>query len=117
MAQQKGHTGNPNGRPKGTPNKVTTDLRTWVNDILQQGKERFICELEKLPPEEYVRVFTTLLNYVVPKQQAVSVEAQIEAEYRELKIMLETAPDEAVNAIAQKYIELENQKDNENKID
>lgn len=117
MAQQKGHTGNPNGRPKGTPNKVTTDLRTWVNDILQQGKERFICELGKLPPDEYVRVFTTLLNYVVPKQQAVSVEAQIEAEYKELRVLLETAPDDVVNSIAQKYVELENKKENENRID
>lgn len=113
----KGHTNNPNGRPKGTPNKVTNDLRTWVNEILQQGKERFMKDLEKLPPEEYVKVFTTLLNYVIPKQQAVSIDAQIQAEYRELKLLLETSTDEVVDAIAQKYVELETQKENENRID
>ena len=33
MAQKKGQTGNPHGRPKGTPNKVTKNVREWIFDI------------------------------------------------------------------------------------
>lgn len=98
------------GRAKGTPNKVTTDLKTWVASILDDGRERFAESLEGLEPSEYIKTFTGLLNYVLPKQQAISVEAQIEAEYRELEKLLETAPKDFIDRIAEKIIELSNTK-------
>jgi hypothetical protein len=78
MAQKKGKTGNPNGRPKGTPNKVTSDLRTWVNDILNDNRKQFTADLKQLEPHQRVSVFEKLLSYAVPKMQ--SVEAKIDLE-------------------------------------
>ena len=65
------------GRKRGTPNRVTTDLKTWVASILDGGRDRFVESLEQLEPAEYVKVFTGLLNYVLPKQQAVGIDAKV----------------------------------------
>ena len=94
------------GRAKGTPNKVTTDLKTWVASILNGGREQFEQDLRNLEPLERVKVFTGLLNYVLPKQQAMSVEAQVEAEYAALERLLESAPGVFVDKIADKIVKL-----------
>lgn len=36
---RKGKTNNPNGRPKGTPNKVTTEFRETVRKLLEDNSE------------------------------------------------------------------------------
>lgn len=107
MARQKNDgKGRLGGRAKGTPNKVTSDLKTWVASILDGGREKFLESLDGLEPSEYVRVFSGLLNYVLPKQQAVSVEAQVEAEYKMLERLIETSPDDFVDRIAEKIVAL-----------
>lgn len=107
LQRMKGHTNNPNGRPKGTPNKVTSDLKQWVNEILTEGRGKFMENLGKLPPDEYVKAFTALLNYVLPKQQAMSVDAQISAEYKAMQELMNTAPDDVVEKLAVRVIELQ----------
>lgn len=69
MAQKKGQTGNPNGRPKGTPNKVTADLRTWINDILNDNRLQIENDLKCLEPYQRIAVFEKLLQYALPKQK------------------------------------------------
>jgi len=76
MAQKKGQTGNPRGRPKGTPNKITTNLRQWVNDLLNDNRQTFEGDLKQLEPHQRVAIFEKMLSYALPKLQ--SVEAQIE---------------------------------------
>lgn len=71
------------GRAKGTPNKITTDLKEWITEILKSGKELFAEHLNSLEPREYVKVYVGLLNYVVPKQQSVSVDAEAEIKQHE----------------------------------
>jgi hypothetical protein len=62
------------GRVAGVPNKVTTDLKTWVASILDDGREQFEQDLKALEPAERVRVYTNLMNYVLPKQQAANTQ-------------------------------------------
>ena len=66
------------GRKRGKPNRVTTDLKTWVASILDDGRDRFLDSLDQLDSTEYVRVFTSLLNYVLPKQQSVGIDAKVD---------------------------------------
>ncbi|NDV82227.1 hypothetical protein [Bacteroides sp. 51] len=94
------------GRGKGTPNKVTTDLKTWISTILDNGREQFVLDMGLLEPAERIRVYTSLVNYVLPKQQAVNVQNQVEAEYDALAKLIEKAPDEFVDRIAAKVMEL-----------
>ncbi|MDR2139382.1 MAG: DUF5681 domain-containing protein [Tannerella sp.] len=69
MAQKKGQTGNPNGRPKGTPNKVTTDLRQWVNMLIENNREQLEKDLEALEPKERWQLIEKLMQYVIPKKR------------------------------------------------
>ncbi|MDR2824358.1 MAG: DUF5681 domain-containing protein [Prevotellaceae bacterium] len=69
MAQKKGQTGNPNGRPKGTPNRVTTDLRQWVNTLIESNREQLEADLAKLEPKERWQLIEKLIQYVIPKKR------------------------------------------------
>ena len=46
-------------------------------------------------------------NFIVPKQQAVSVEASLQAEYNEMAKLLQSAPDEVIDKIAERIREIE----------
>ena len=72
MAQKKGHTGNPKGRPKGTPNKLTSTVREWIAELIDSNRDQVEKDLKALKPIERVQMIERLMQYVVPKQQAVS---------------------------------------------
>lgn len=101
------------GRAKGTPNKVTTDLKTWITFILDDGRDKFVESINELEPSEYIRVFTGLLNYVIPKQQAVTPEQQAEVQIRTLESLLDRCPDKFVDEVAAKIIQLRKEVENE----
>ncbi len=109
MGQKKGQTGNPNGRPKGTPNKVTGTVKEWIASIIDGNRQQFEEDLTKLDAGERVRVISNLLQYVTPKMQSASPEELLEAEYKKLEELLDIAPDEAINEIVERINRLENE--------
>jgi hypothetical protein len=106
MGLKKGQTNNTSGRPKGTPNKVTTDLRKWVECLIDRNLKKMERDLKQLEPRERLMILEKLLQYSIPKQQSISVEAQIQAEYASLEKLLSVAPDEAVKEITERVIRL-----------
>ena len=70
MGQPKGKTGNPKGRPKGTPNKVTTTLKEWITKLINGNRKQI--ERDRL------LIVERLLPYVIPKQQAITGDFQNE---------------------------------------
>ena len=64
------------GRKAGTPNKVTADLKDWVSCILVDGKQQFEDDLKSLEPKERVKVYTTLLGYMIPKPTLVGIDKE-----------------------------------------
>lgn len=62
------------GRAKGTPNKITAELKEWIAEILDNGREQFTEDLKSLNPADRIKVYLGLMNYVLPKQQSVSNE-------------------------------------------
>jgi len=76
MGQKKGKTGNPKGRPRGTPNKVTTDLRAWIGEVLDSNRQQIVKDIGQLEPQQRVAIFEKLLGYAVPKMQ--SIDAKID---------------------------------------
>ena len=73
MARQKNDgRGRIGGRAKGTPNKVTATLREWIEKLITKNKRQVERDLEALEPKDRLVMLEKFMQYVVPKQQAVS---------------------------------------------
>ena len=95
------------GRAKGTPNKTTSTVKEWLTLLVDANRKQIEKDLKGMDPAERVKIFAQLLNFIVPKQQAVSVEASLQAEYNEMAKLLQSAPDEAIDKIAERIREIE----------
>jgi len=115
MGLKKGQTGNPSGRPKGTPNRITGDLKKWVDELLNNNLSTIEKDLEQLEPKDRILIFERFLQYAIPRQQQISVEAQIQAEYDAMERLLNNMPEKAINEITARLIKLNelNKKDDE----
>ena len=60
------------GRQKGTPNKLTKELRSVLKDILYQELEQIQERLDALKPKERVELIIKLMPYVLPKVTSIS---------------------------------------------
>jgi hypothetical protein len=60
------------GRQKGTPNRMTKELRSVLKDILYQELEEVQERLKLLEPKERIELLIKLMPYVLPKVTSVS---------------------------------------------
>ena len=69
MPFQKGHkiNGNPNGRPKGSENKETKELREKLALLLDDMYPKFLNEMAKLEGIQFINSFSNFLEYCTPK--------------------------------------------------
>ena len=77
MPFKKGESGNPVGRPKGSLNKTTQEIREQITQAIDTNK---ICEMlnQITNPTEYINAITKLLPYIVAKKRPI-----VEQEYVE----------------------------------
>ena len=77
MPFKKGESGNPIGRPKGSLNKVTQELREQITQAIDTNK---ICEMlnQITNPTEYINAITKLLPYIVCKKRPIVEQEYIE---------------------------------------
>ena len=71
---EKGKTNNPNGRPKGKPNKLTQEARAWLSAVIDKNRKQMERDLKALEPKDRLQMLEKLMQYVIPKQQATTVE-------------------------------------------
>ena len=67
MAQRKGQTGNPYGRPVGAKGKLSLSVKTTVTDYLNDNIDEYFKTLRALEGKDYVRCMTELIKLVVPR--------------------------------------------------
>jgi hypothetical protein len=71
-------TNNPNGRPKGIPNKITNDLRQWVGEFIDGQREQIVRDWQALEPKDRIMMFEKLIRFVLPTLQATTLQTDFE---------------------------------------
>lgn len=79
------------GRQKGTPNRLTTDLKSRIAEVVENGFEAIESDLEALEAKDRINAYLKLLEYVMPKQ-------------RETKIDISNLSDEEVEELLNKAL-------------
>ena len=80
MAFKKGVSGNKNGRPKGSPNKTTAEIKEIITRIVGNQLEHIEKDLEKIrksDPAEAMRLSSKFIDYVLPKQTRMEIEGEL----------------------------------------
>ena len=95
------------GRKKGTPNKVTADIKQRIKQFIENEFDNVVVDFGKLEVRDKVALFERFLSYAVPKLQSLDTETQIKMEYQELERLLHNAPDKWVDAVKTKIMELQ----------
>ncbi|MEZ0538941.1 hypothetical protein [Fibrella arboris] len=57
------------GRKAGTPNKVTADLKSRINALIEEQFDAITGDLEHLEPKDRIAAYLKFLEYVLPKQR------------------------------------------------
>ena len=60
------------GREKGTPNRLTKELRSVLKDIVYQELEEIEKHLDELEPKERLELVLKLMPYTLPKVNNIS---------------------------------------------
>tara|TARA_B110000037_G_C16841417_1_gene391943 strand:+ start:99 stop:341 length:243 start_codon:yes stop_codon:yes gene_type:complete len=60
------------GRQKGTPNRMTKELRSVLKDVLFEELGEIKEKLDMLEPKERLELVIKLIPYVLPKVNSVS---------------------------------------------
>lgn len=79
------------GRTAGTPNKITSDLKSRIAALIDQQFDAISSDLELLEPKDRVTAYLKFLEYILPKQ-------------REQKIDLSTLTDEQIDDLLNKAL-------------
>lgn len=65
------------GRKKGTPNKVTTSMREWLTEIIDNNRDSIQNDLAALEPKERLIILEKFMQYTIPKMQSISADIDI----------------------------------------
>lgn len=75
MGLHKGQCNNRKGRPR-KPNKITTELKGWIQRLIDDNRVQLETDLKALEPKERWQIIEKLMNYTIPKLS--NVEANLE---------------------------------------
>lgn len=77
---QKGQSGNPKGRAKGTPNKTTAEIKEIITRVVGNQLDLLEDDLKKIRKESPARaaeIYMKMVDYVLPKQSKVELEGEV----------------------------------------
>ncbi len=60
------------GRQKGTPNKLTKEIRTVLKDLIFEELDEIKEHLDSLEPKQRIEIVIKLIPYVLPKVESIT---------------------------------------------
>jgi Family of unknown function (DUF5681) len=78
MKFEKGNSGNPLGRPKGSKNKAGEELRNLISHFLEPRFAGIVKDYKSLSPRDRIKVYTNLLQFALTKLQSISTDPGFE---------------------------------------
>lgn len=73
MGLPKGQTNNPNGRPKGSKNKSSAEIREMFSELISNNIEQLQNDLNKLEPKDRIKAMIDFSKFVVPSLRSHSL--------------------------------------------
>ena len=74
------------GRKKGTPNKLTSELRNDLKDIIENELKDIPNILKELPPYEKLQILIKLMPFVFPKLNSINYDInQVEIDKNQIE--------------------------------
>ena len=73
-----GESGNPAGRAKGAKNKIRSTTKLWIKSLLENNRDQLEADFLKLDAKDRWIITERLLQYSVPKMQAVEAIVEID---------------------------------------
>ena len=70
---------NKNGRPKGSVNKISSEVKATISDIIAENTEELNERLQRLDDDAFIKHYINLLKFLVPMQKAVEVKPVTDA--------------------------------------
>lgn len=75
---QKGQSGNPKGRPKGSQNEKTKYIKDWLISLIGSNAKDISQSFRSLPMKERCKFISSVLPYVLPKQTESRINANVD---------------------------------------
>ncbi|NLD62868.1 MAG: hypothetical protein GX646_03145 [Bacteroidales bacterium] len=95
MGLKKGMTNNPKGKPPGTLNKMSRDMKLTIHEFLTDHWPEVEEEFHKLSGKDKLNFYKDLLQYDLPKQAAVAMSGELN--FKEMS-------EETLNAICERLL-------------
>ena len=111
---QKGQSGNPKGRPRGSVDEKKAYIRDWVISIIGSNGKRLEQNYSHLSRKEQWRVITQLLPYVLPRQHEAIVDASMQVTTPEPITLRLVASKEALEEIEKEIPNVEESTNEQN---
>jgi len=86
---QKGVSGNPRGRTKGTPNKTTQEIKDIITRVVGNQLDKLESDLTRIRKESPARaaeIYMKMVEYVLPKMSKLDIEGKLEHKVSKLVI-------------------------------
>lgn len=83
------------GRPKGTPNKTTEQIKSFYAMILERQEDKFLDALNRLyetNPKAYIEALTKISNKFVPDLQRTELTGEDGEAFSPFQIIVPQAP-------------------------